>query len=92
LEDFMEKTTLSSKGQVIIPKRVREHHRWRPGTEFILEDRPEGILLRPSGVFPPTDLRSGLGCAGYAGPSKSLEEIRKGLDEDLKRRWRGGEE
>jgi hypothetical protein len=37
-------------------------------------------------------LRSGLGCAGYAGPSKSLEEIRKGLDEDLKRRWRGGEE
>lgn len=88
----MERTTLSSKGQVIIPKKVREHHRWRPGTEFILEDRPEGILLRPARAFPPADLRAGLGCAGYSGPPKSLEEIRKGLDEDLRRRWRGGDE
>lgn len=87
----MEKTTLSSKGQVIIPKKVREHHRWRPGTQFILEDRPEGVLLRPFRIFPPTEIAAGLGCAGYKGPPKSLEETRKALDEDLKRRWRGEE-
>ena len=42
----METTLLSSKGQVIIPKPIRESHHWRPGTRFIVEDTPAGILLR----------------------------------------------
>jgi len=86
----METTKLSSKGQVIIPKSVREAHRWTPGTEFTIEDTPQGVLLRPKRLFPETRLEDGLGCAGYKGPSLSPEDIDRLLEEDLRRNW--GEE
>ena len=53
----MVKTRLSSKGQVIIPKAVRATHGWEPGTEFAIEDRDEGIVLRPLRLFPASALR-----------------------------------
>ena len=34
----METTRLSSKGQIILPKAVRDFHRWGPGTDFVVED------------------------------------------------------
>ncbi|WP_306535410.1 AbrB/MazE/SpoVT family DNA-binding domain-containing protein, partial [Geobacter sp.] len=45
---------LSSKGQIIIPKQVREAHHWRTGMEFVVESVGDGILLRPRKPFPPT--------------------------------------
>ncbi len=83
----METTKLSSKGQVIIPKSVREAHRWEPGTEFTVEDTPQGILLKPKKLFPATRLEDVIGCTGYQGPPLSLEEIDRRLDEDLRRTW-----
>lgn len=83
----METTKLSSKGQVIIPKSVREAHRWEPGTEFTIEDTPQGILLKPKKLFPETRLEDGLGCIGYQGPPLSLEEIDRLLEEDIRREW-----
>ena len=44
----MAKTRLSSKGQVIIPKAVRERHGWRPGLELEVEDQGEVVVLRPA--------------------------------------------
>ena len=32
----MEKTKLSNKGQIVIPKKVRAVHGWEPGLEFVL--------------------------------------------------------
>jgi len=82
----METTRLSSKGQVILPKSVRDAHHWEPGTEFEVEDRPEGILLRPKKRFPGTQLSEVIGSTGYTGPAKSLEDmddaIARGLLED----------
>lgn len=86
----METTLLSSKGQIIIPKLIRESHHWRPGTRFIVEDTPDGILLKPLAPFPATDLKEGLGCAGYRGPAKTVEEMAEGVDEELRRQWRKG--
>ncbi len=43
----METTKLSAKGQVVLPKRVRDAHGWKPGVEFIVETTPAGVLLRP---------------------------------------------
>lgn len=78
----METTRLSSKGQIIIPKAIRESHGWGPGVEFQVEDRSEGVLLRPARPFPPSTLREVIGCTGYTGRRKSLAEmegaIRKG--------------
>lgn len=87
----METTRLSSKGQIIIPKAVRESHHWQAGTEFVIEETAAGICLRPRKLFPPTRLQDGLGCAGYHGPPKTLEEIEAALATDLRERWKRGE-
>lgn len=83
----MQNTTLSSKGQVIIPKKVRTAHQWSTGTEFIVEDLGNAILLRPRSPFPPTDLEAGLGCTGYDGAHHTVEEMQQGIDEELRRTW-----
>lgn len=79
----METTRLSSKGQIIIPKAIRESRGWGPGVEFVVENRSEGVLLRPAQPFAPTTLEEVLGCTGYTGPRRSLAEmeaaIRKGV-------------
>jgi AbrB family looped-hinge helix DNA binding protein len=38
-------STVSSKGQVTIPKRVRDRYGWTAGTEVAFELRDEGALL-----------------------------------------------
>jgi AbrB family looped-hinge helix DNA binding protein len=86
----METTRLSSKGQVILPKAVRASHNWTPGVEFAVEDTPEGVLLRPLKPFPATTLEDVLGCAGYGGPARSVEEMDQGIAAAIKaRRDRG---
>ena len=71
----METTKLSSKGQVVLPSRIRAAHRWQPGLEFSVEDTPDGVLLRPLQPFEPTRLEDVFGCVGYAGPAKTIEEM-----------------
>ena len=57
------------------------------GTEFIVEDLGNAILLRPRSPFPATDLQAGLGCTGYDGARHSVEEMQQGIDEELRRTW-----
>ena len=71
----MDTTKLSSKGQVILPKHIRTAHKWLPGVEFSVEDTQEGVLLRPLKLFKPTRLEDVIGCAGYTGPAKTIEEM-----------------
>ncbi len=86
----METTRLSSKGQVILPKSLRDAHHWTPGTEFEVEDTPEGILLRPKKRFPATQLSDVIGCTGYAGPAKSLEEMEEAIAKGVSERHARG--
>jgi AbrB family looped-hinge helix DNA binding protein len=58
----MAKTRLSSKGQVTIPKAVRDRHGWRPGAELEVEDRGDVVVLRPVKSFPPTTFEEVRGC------------------------------
>jgi AbrB family looped-hinge helix DNA binding protein len=40
-------TTISSKGQVVIPRPVRERHKMRPGDDFLVFELSNGdIVLR----------------------------------------------
>lgn len=86
----MTTTILSSKGQLIIPKAVRSKHRWQAGTVFVVEDTETGLLLKPRKTFPTSRVEDGLGCAGYQGPPKTLEEIQEGLDAAVRSGWRTG--
>ncbi len=71
----METTRLSDRGQVILPKSIRDAHHWTPGTEFEIEDQPEGVLLRPKKQLTASQFKDVIGCTGYLGPAKSLQEM-----------------
>jgi AbrB family looped-hinge helix DNA binding protein len=47
-------TTVSTKGQVILPMAIRRQGRWEAGTRLVVEDTAEGVLLRPAPHFPET--------------------------------------
>ena len=81
----MSKTTLSAKGQVVIPRAVRERHAWGAGTEFSVEDQGNVIVLRPIGLGPSAAVESLLGCTGYHGPPKSLEDMDDGIARGARR-------
>lgn len=80
----MDTTRMSSKGQVIIPKDVRDAKGWREGAELIVESRPDGVLLRSPKPFKPTTLDDVIGCANYKGPPKTIKEI----EDAIKAGWR----
>ena len=71
----METTRLSNKGQSVIPIQVRAAHGWQPGLEFIVEDTGDGIKLKPISPYSETKVEELVGCLGYQGPKKSLEEM-----------------
>ena len=52
----MARTRLSSKGQVVIPKRVRERHGWSAGVELEVDDQGDSVVLRRAGPCRPTRL------------------------------------
>lgn len=58
----METTQLSTKGQIVLPKSIRDAHAWRPGVKFTVEETKEGILLRPVPLFPRTTIDQVSGC------------------------------
>ncbi len=78
----MTTTTLSSKGQVIIPKQIRAVRHWEPGQELEVVELEEGVLLKPRSMFPTMKVEEVAGCLAYQGPAKSLadmeEAVRKG--------------
>lgn len=84
----METTRLSSKGQVIISKRLRDAHHWLAGQELIAIDTGDGILLKPKKPFQETKLEDVAGCLQYEGEAKTLEQmddaIRQGFLEQMR--------
>ncbi len=66
---------LSTKGQLIIPKEIRQRHGWRSGTELEIEDRGECVVVRLADAAPETTLDELFGCTGYQGPRRSLEDM-----------------
>ena len=68
-------TVVSTKGQVILPKAVRDQRGWTPGTKLTVEQTPDGVILKPEPLFPPTTLDDVYGCLKWEGPPISLEEM-----------------
>lgn len=85
----MHNTKLSSKGQVIIPKALRNTHHWEAGLELTVTDTGDGLLLRPKAPFAATRLSDVSGMFKARVQPKTDEEIEAALAQDLRRRWRG---
>jgi len=81
----MPTTSLSSKGQVIIPKPIRTLHNWHPGQKLDIIDTGDGILLKAATPFAETSLDQVAACLPYQGKAKTIDEmdeaIRRGAEE-----------
>lgn len=82
----METTKLSSKGRIVLPKAVREAHRWQPGTEFTVEDTGDGILLRPARSIAATRIEDVAGRLRVDGPARTFEEMERAIAAEVKER------
>ena len=77
----MASTKLSTKGQLIIPKDVRDRHGWSAGTELIVEDLGHAVVIRSPDAVRPTTLKDVLGCLRYTGRPRTLAEMEKAIAE-----------
>lgn len=83
-------TRLSAKGQVVIPKIMRDRLRWSEGEELEVVQAAGGVLLRP--VSLPRERISieefHRRVPPHKGPPVSLEEMEKAILREAGRRYR----
>ena len=78
-------TVVSTKGQVILPKALRDQNNWGPGTRLVVEQTEAGVLLRRAPYFKPTRIEDVMGMLKYDGPPISNEEMDERLSEAFRR-------
>lgn len=76
---------LSTKGQFVLPKEIRLRHGWSAGAQLCLEDLGDRVVLREIQDLPETRLQDLVGCTGYRGPARSLEEMEAGIAQGARR-------
>jgi AbrB family looped-hinge helix DNA binding protein len=82
-------TTVSTKGQIILPKAIRQRREWDAGTRLLVEDTPDGVLLKPAPIFPETRPEDVFAVLRYSGKPKSLKEMEAGVLAETRRRHAG---
>lgn len=82
-------TTVSNKGQVILPKTIREQRKWKAGTRLIVEDTADGVLLTTAPAFTPTHSDDVFASLPRKGKPKTLGEMDAGTAAVAKRRHVG---
>lgn len=83
----MDTTKLSSKGQVVLPKAVRDALKWQPGVDLTVEKGDDFVVLRRSRPFPPTTIDEVSGMFKVDRPITDAE-IEAAIDAELAERWR----
>ena len=79
-------TTVSTKGQVILPKAIRDKREWDAGTRLLVEETPDGVLLKRAPAFPETRPQDVFGSLPHGGRPKSLDEMDAGVLAEARRR------
>lgn len=81
-------TVVSTKGQVILPKAIRDRRHWDSGTKLVVEDTDDGVLLRRAPLFKATSITKVAGMLAYQGKAKSIEDMDDAIAREAKRRAR----
>ena len=91
----MQTTRVSSKGQVTIPKGLRDARHWGSGTRLEVQGTPEGVLLKPVAVPDRNKLASGLAAirarVGHQGRAVTLQEMDAAVPSGSEQRGVGAE-
>ncbi|HEX5280040.1 MAG TPA: AbrB/MazE/SpoVT family DNA-binding domain-containing protein [Micropepsaceae bacterium] len=83
-------TVVSTKGQVILPKAIRDRRHWQAGTELLVEETKDGVLLKAKRLFAPTRPEDVFGMLRYKGRPKTLKEMDDAITAEVKRRHARG--
>jgi AbrB family looped-hinge helix DNA binding protein len=78
---------MSSKGQMVVPKAVRDALNLRPGAELTVEMGNQCFVVRRKNPFPPTTIDDVVGMFKVDRPITD-EEIEKAIEDELHDRWR----
>jgi AbrB family looped-hinge helix DNA binding protein len=81
-------TVISTKGQVILPKAIRDQRHWPVGTRLTVEDTSEGVLLKPAPLFSRKSVDEVFGSLRHGGPALSVDEMDAAVTAEAKRRAR----
>ncbi len=79
-------TVVSTKGQVILPKAIRDQQRWEAGTRLQVESAGDGVLLKAASVFAPTRAQDVFGSLPRHGEAKTVAEMNFRIGDEMKRR------
>ncbi len=82
-------TVLSAKGQIVIPKAIREANHWAPGMRMTIENTPQGMWLKPIANKKTLTAMQVAGCADYKGPTKTIEDMNDAIRIGMKSRMAG---
>ena len=85
-------TTVSSKGQVVLPKAIRRALRWEAGMRLAVKNTPEGVLLKALSQFVETRPEDVFGRLACVGAPKSLADMEAGVLAEAERRVDGTEQ
>lgn len=81
-------TVVSTKGQVILPKAVRQRLDWGAGTRLIVEETPDGVLLKQAPAFAPSESARVFGMLPSRSTPKTLEDMEASILAEARRRAR----
>ncbi len=74
-------STMTTKGQITLPKDVRNALHLKTGDKVIFEEQENGsFILRPKTL----DVRSLKKCVSYVGPALSIEDMNAAIRENAK--------
>ncbi len=86
----MSQTVVSSRGQVVLPKDLRDELHWKAGTKLTVERRPEGVLLKAVEEKKKFTVADWRGVLKYKGPRRTIEEMNAAIDKEFRRRHARG--
>jgi AbrB family looped-hinge helix DNA binding protein len=83
-------TVMSTKGQVIVPKEIRDSLNWRSGTRLTFEKTPAGVLVKEAAPEKTGSIEDIFGILKYDGPPVSIEEMDQAIADEVARRHAAG--
>ena len=82
----MESVAISSKGQFVIPKSIRDRHHWDAGTRLVVIDRGEEVVIKAAAPFAPTEFEAPDAPSVYHGKRFSLADMDRAIAHEAGKR------
>lgn len=81
-------TRMSTRGQVVLPKAVREAHGFRAGDTLVVESTANGVNLRRAEEKPASRYEDVRGSLGPPKRTFTIEEMNAAFPVAVRRRWK----